>query len=824
MRSLLKLVALFVALAGGSAWAQTIHWEPGSGTFGVGQASELQLVFDGCSVDNPPAVPKVDGFTMQYGGRSSTTSMYNGSFSSSVILTYGVLLSEHHPVDIPSFTVETNKGKVTVASAHFEAGEATVGTSGLSVDQVASARLSTSPISVWAGQVFDLAYSIDVDETYFPEFQEGFSWDPAPLAIEDWAEPEKFEARSGATTHEGRAYKTRAVAHASGQLQLSKTHQLVNLRVGVTGFGFFQQRQIQQFAITGSAPSLEVKPLPPAPAGFTGAVGQFRITSKVVPQSVAVGDPITWTIELKGTGNWPDIQGLPSRRVSKDFQVVQPKAKRTPAPGKLFDATLSEDVVLIPTRSGTYTLDPVVFTYFDPKKGSYEELQTPPVTVTVTPGAAAPVPPAGTTATPASTPNAPAAQRPEAPAAIPKDPFIGSVSADAPLKPIAVGLAACGLFALVPLTWGIFAYRRAKRTDPSLSRRQAKARAEAAIAAIEGADSSQRPTLLRVWQRECGILLNLASAAPAAADLADAAWAQVWSEADRAIYGAEQLLPADWPSRARTVLTLTPVPPFSAGQLFRGRNLFPFALAVCLILGAGQSLSAEEGGALYRGAEFAKAEAAWKETLANHPLDWHARYNLSLALAQQDHWGEAAAQASAAFVQHPSDPTVRWQFALACDKAGFTPTVIGDFLQPSPAESFARLQSAPEWQRLLLLGVFLFCLGLGLLLASAYGALAPRVTQLIALIVIALGLGLGAVSFGGIRAYGLAAESRAVMVWRASTLRSVPTEAEVSQKTSSLGAGSIAVIDGSFLSWVKLRFDSGETGWVRSSEVIPLWQ
>ena len=60
----------------------------------------------------------------------------------------------------------------------------------------------------------------------------------------------------------------------------------------------------------------------------------------------AVGEPVTWTLELTGTGNWPDLGGLPARTVSQDFQVVQPKAKRVNAEGKLFDATLTEDVVL----------------------------------------------------------------------------------------------------------------------------------------------------------------------------------------------------------------------------------------------------------------------------------------------------------------------------------------------------------------------------------------------------------------------------------------------------------------------------------------------
>jgi len=51
-----------------------------------------------------------------------------------------------------------------------------------------------------------------------------------------------------------------------------------------------------------------------------------------------------------------DVTGLPQREVSNDFQVVQPKSKRTMKDAALFEGSLSEDVVLVPTKPGTYRL------------------------------------------------------------------------------------------------------------------------------------------------------------------------------------------------------------------------------------------------------------------------------------------------------------------------------------------------------------------------------------------------------------------------------------------------------------------------------------
>jgi hypothetical protein len=63
-----------------------------------------------------------------------------------------------------------------------------------------------------------------------------------------------------------------------------------------------------------------------------------------------------------------------------------------------------------------------------------------------------------------------------------------------------------------------------------------------------------------------------------------------------------------------------------------------------------------------------------------------------------------------------------------------------------------------------------------------------------------------------------------VIVGRTSTLRSIPTEADTSQKTSPLAAGSIALADREFLGWRRLTFENGQTGWVRKDDIVPLWK
>jgi hypothetical protein len=87
-----------------------------------------------------------------------------------------------------------------------------------------------------------------------------------------------------------------------------------------------------------------------------------------------------------------------------------------------------------------------------------------------------------------------------------------------------------------------------------------------------------------------------------------------------------------------------------------------------------------------------------------------------------------------------------------------------------------------------------------------------------------LAIVLAAAATFSLHTYGPLADPAAVFVWKAGTLRSIPTDADTTQKTSPLSAGSIAVAEKSFLGWTKLIFPGGQTGWVRTEDLIPLYR
>ncbi|MEO7796842.1 MAG: BatD family protein, partial [Opitutaceae bacterium] len=523
---ILLLAVVFPRLA----FTQSVRWEPPGGMLPVGQTRGIKLIFEGCAPKGQPIIPRVNGLTLQFYEQSSSTTVINLTISQSVTLTYAVALTRNERIEIPSFEVETDKGRVRVPAARFEPTGATIGNSGTPLESAATAKLTVTPTSVWVGEVFALVTTAEATRSYVPQIQRTFEWNPDPLLAEGWSNPEQVDFNSGGEPHVGITFRARAIARAAGTLKLNPATHIISLSVGMSGFGFFQQRQMDQFSVASNTPALEVKALPPQPLGFNGAVGQFKLASKVVPANAAIGEPVTWTLELSGTGNWPDIPGLPSREVSKDFNIVQPQAKRTPAEGKLFDATLAEDVVLVPTKAGTYTLGPISFVYFDPKSGGYKTVSTPRTAITVTAPEASKFtltpPPAEN-----STENQPGTKTGSAavtlsgtpppvatlPSGIPRDPLSGTKVASIPRTPGEV-LMAC----LVPVTvllvfWIALATRRAQQTDPVLPRRQARERIASTLAKLKTASAEERPALLLNWQRDAARLWEIPYAAPSAA-------------------------------------------------------------------------------------------------------------------------------------------------------------------------------------------------------------------------------------------------------------------------------------------------------------------
>ena len=116
--------------------AQTVRWDPPGGQLGFNQVTELALVFENCEPDGDPKLPRVDGLNFGRPSQSSQTSIVNFKMSRTFSFVFPVRAETKNPITIPAFEIMTDKGPLPVKAARFTVGEATLGNSGLAVDDI----------------------------------------------------------------------------------------------------------------------------------------------------------------------------------------------------------------------------------------------------------------------------------------------------------------------------------------------------------------------------------------------------------------------------------------------------------------------------------------------------------------------------------------------------------------------------------------------------------------------------------------------------------------------------------------------------------------
>lgn len=153
----------------------------------------------------------------------------------------------------------------------------------------------------------------------------------------------------------------------------------------VTGGSFFsagRRHSLQSLPLT-----LEVDPLPAQgqPRGFqSGNVGVFEFEARLDHTRAALGQPVTLTLKVRGTGNLRQV-AVPRMADTPDWRAYDP------TPGEQMDIQNGRFVgfktleyLLQPKRVGRLAIVPPPFHYFDTQAGTYRTNVPPPLSVTVT--------------------------------------------------------------------------------------------------------------------------------------------------------------------------------------------------------------------------------------------------------------------------------------------------------------------------------------------------------------------------------------------------------------------------------------------------------
>jgi hypothetical protein len=140
----------------------------------------------------------------------------------------------------------------------------------------------------------------------------------------------------------------------------------------------------KEITITSQPSELHVLPLPTSgrPADFTGAVGQFKVSSDVSAAQVSAGDPVTLRMHVSGEGNFDRVDTQMLER-NEQWKTYPPKSTFAAADSIGHKGEKTFEQPLIASQTGEQTIPSLSFSYFDPETKRYERAATAPLELEV---------------------------------------------------------------------------------------------------------------------------------------------------------------------------------------------------------------------------------------------------------------------------------------------------------------------------------------------------------------------------------------------------------------------------------------------------------
>ncbi|MFR5871121.1 MAG: BatD family protein [Alistipes sp.] len=151
-------------------------------------------------------------------------------------------------------------------------------------------------------------------------------------------------------------------------------------------FGGGQTVQEVRKNLSTAPVAITVKDFPAgAPASFNGAVGQFQMSGGIDKKTMSANASDNFTLKISGSGNLPLIQA-PTVEMPTSFEQYNKKTTESLAHNANGITGYRQfEYPFIPRAEGSYTINPVEFSYFDPDAAKYVTLNTSSFNIEVRP-------------------------------------------------------------------------------------------------------------------------------------------------------------------------------------------------------------------------------------------------------------------------------------------------------------------------------------------------------------------------------------------------------------------------------------------------------
>ncbi|QDT04103.1 Tetratricopeptide repeat protein [Rubripirellula lacrimiformis] len=405
----------------------------------VGKSVTLQIAVDG-NLKSEPEIPDVDGLLIEPAGQSSSRRQMIGSdgrvrLHNSLVLQYSVTPQREGEFVIPPIKIHTEGSRTITKAVRLGATKSETG-------DLMYVAIRGGKDRVFVGQSVDLTLQIWVrpyqNEDYGVELSEGQTWGLISRrtrwgqfgdVLQDLAKQRRRPGHGrevyrkdadgldrkywlyeiSATvypTHTGRIDADDIRIEMDYPTKIGRQRDPFEDFFGDSGsplggsmFGgmiptdsLFRSRS--GLAVTETRPiaaeavvdPIDVVAIPQdgRPASYRGAVGRYTIDVEASPRDANVGDPITLTINVRGTGpldlvRAPDLAS--QSQLVDGFKVADDDlAGYVDGNQKTFQTTIRA------RREGPQQIPPIEFSYFDPDAEKFVTVASDPISVDIQPG------------------------------------------------------------------------------------------------------------------------------------------------------------------------------------------------------------------------------------------------------------------------------------------------------------------------------------------------------------------------------------------------------------------------------------------------------
>ncbi len=406
MRVILKiwLVLAAVVWSCGMARAASFTATLDRDSMVLGESATLSLSFEGGQPRNVPEI-NVPGLDFTQTGTSQSVNIVNSEMSSIVTVNFTVTARQTGNFTIPALTANVNGQQLSAAPLKITVTRASAPSTAEvnSGNELAFMKLSVPQSRFYVGQpvVAQLQLYLRDDVRNVPGFQlnsvdtDGFSAGKTVNQLND-----RHSAQVGNRVYTVIPITLPLTPLKAGRFELGPFTATAVVVVASQDQGgdpfirsFFNQGQQKQVTLATDPVSVECLPLPEAgkPADFTGAIGDFTMTSSVGPTNLTVGDPITVHVQICGSGLLGGVT-LPFQSTWRNFKTYPPTSKTETTDPYGFQGTKTFEQIISPENADVHEVPPFSFSFFNPDDGRYHTLTQAAVPLKVQAAGASPIP------------------------------------------------------------------------------------------------------------------------------------------------------------------------------------------------------------------------------------------------------------------------------------------------------------------------------------------------------------------------------------------------------------------------------------------------